>query len=84
MKRTTLLFVLFISGCVTPLDVNNCTVRAVHIEGDVSVIGIAESEYDGTQVTVINMAACPGLDLVMPAPRDSSKNITVNVPGKED
>ncbi len=84
MKRITLLFVLVISGCVAPLETigpDTCVVRGVYIEGDVGILGATSYEYEGTQVSIINFKACPGVNIKMPAPRDSSKTIDVTSPG---
>jgi len=89
VKKLLSVGVLFISGCaaikpgnvVDPVDPLNCAVRAVHIQADASALGYAKGQMDGTQVTVMNIKACPGLELTLPAPRDSSKTIDIKIPG---
>ena len=89
MKALILICTLALSGCVTikpgnvvdPVDPQNCAVRAVHIDADASALGYATGRIDGTQVTFMNLIACPGLQLALPSPRDSSKMIGIIVPG---
>jgi len=89
MRPLILIFALALSGCVTikpgnvvdPVDPQNCAVRAVHIDADASALGYATGRIDGTQVTFMNLKACPGLQLALPSPRDSSKMIGIMVPG---
>ncbi len=88
--RFLLLFAsVFLVGCVTikpgnvvdKVDRNNCAVRAVHIDAEAQAMGYASGRIDGTQVTIMNMDACPELTLSLPAPRDSSKTINIYIPG---
>ncbi len=90
MIRTALTpLVVFLTGCATinpgnvvdAVDKNNCAVRAVHLEGQASALSYVDVQADGTQVTVLNMKACPGLELSLPSPRDSSKTIDIKIPG---
>ena len=88
LKRLLILSVITLTGCpwikpgnvVDPVDPNNCAVRAVHIEGNASALGVGNARMDGTQVSFMNMKACPGLQLTLPSPRDSSRVIGIVVP----
>ena len=87
--RPLILICLTLTSCVTikpgnvvdPVDPQNCAVRAVHIDADANALGYATGRIDGTQVTFMNLKACPGLQLALPSPRDSSKMIGIIVPG---
>ncbi len=89
MRRILTVGVVLLSGCATinpgnvvdAVDPNNCAVRAVHLEGQANALSYMDIQADGTQVTVLNMKACPGLELSLPSPRDSSKTIDVKIPG---
>ena len=90
MRIIMLSLVILLPGCtalqvnpgnvVDPVDPNNCAVRAVHIDAEANALGYASGRIDGTQVTFMNMKACPGLQLALPSPRDSSKVIGIVVP----
>ena len=88
LKCLSLALTIFaLSGCnikpgnvVDSVDPANCAVRAVHIDAEASLLGYTSGRIDGTQVTFMNMKACPGLNLALPSPRDSSKIIGVTVP----
>ena len=91
--RSLLLSVsLLLAGCgansaiktgnvVEPVDPNNCAIRVMHLEIDASALGNFSGRADGTQLTFMNVAACPGMNIELPAPRDSSKTIEIKIPG---
>ncbi len=89
--RYSLALLLLLSGCISikpgnvveKVDKNNCAVRAVHIDAEASVLGYTSGRIDGTQITFMNIKACPGMQLTVPSPRDSSKTIDIVVPELE-
>jgi len=83
---------LTLSGCagnvgpgflLDEIPPGNAAVRVTHIEASVrGMFTSTDARADGTQVTFLNAAALPEMEIDVPSPRDSSKTIHIKIPAR--